>query len=183
MDQRSFNFQDCRPVVGMDVLLSCADLTDRNRGIRITVRVEMFNEHFFRNCGHQNPEEFNFDGLSFYDSDQCESLRNTKVKPMSWRREVDSALDTNLDYLKSWKDWSFVATDSLEMAQAILDIHQSAKILKKAVKNIPSYTGDRSDEDYIAEEQELFNLSCNQFSKLLDDRIRKIIKETKESEQ
>lgn len=56
---------------------------------------------------------------------------------------------------------------SAEFATALLALIKVDRSLTKAVNGIPSYTGDRSGRDYVANEQEAWNRAADDLYKLI----------------
>jgi hypothetical protein len=57
--------------------------------------------------------------------------------------------------------------ESLKLADAIYDMLQVRKALAKAKKAVPDYTGQWSDEDYYAEEQEAYNRAADRLAEVI----------------
>ncbi len=58
------------------------------------------------------------------------------------------------------------------VAEAILKLIQADKELRDAEAKVPNYTGQWSHEDYVAEEQEEWNIAAND---LYDQLLRKML--------
>ncbi len=63
--------------------------------------------------------------------------------------------------------------DALILVQVMEELRSTKKALKKAIDDIPDYTGKYSPDDYIANEQNDYNIAVNAFGEALRDFIWK----------
>jgi hypothetical protein len=54
-----------------------------------------------------------------------------------------------------------------EFATALIALIEAEKTLKKARKAVPNYTGDRTERDYVANEQEAWNRAADDLYKII----------------
>lgn len=66
-----------------------------------------------------------------------------------------------------------VNVDTLALVNAIEDLRSTKKALEKEEANIPVYTGQYDSLDYIANEQNDYNIAVNAFGEALRDFIWK----------
>lgn len=66
-----------------------------------------------------------------------------------------------------------VNIDSLALVNAIEELRSTKKALKRANENIPNYTGQYTDQEYVAQEQNDYNIAVNAFGEALRDFIWK----------
>ena len=66
-----------------------------------------------------------------------------------------------------------VDADSLKLFESLETARAAAKNLRTAKKNVPNYTGQCSEADYVSEEQNEFNIAVNAFGESLRDFIWK----------
>ncbi len=73
--------------------------------------------------------------------------------------------------------WPFESKDiqpcyppAQEFASALIAMIDADNNLKQAIKNVPSYTGNLSDADYYAEEQEAWNRAAEELYKTVPSK-------------
>lgn len=176
---RRVRYEDIRPQPGLKIELLCASKADRIRGETFKVTVEAFSQNFWNNIGKaEQGKTVNFDGLSFL-LDDHDYLSNEEWRPVTWMIVTHSVFDESLDNLgtdlfnRDWRNWTPVTQEAADLATALTDLDVTRAALDAV--EVPSYTGQNSNESYRVEEQERFNRACNNINALLNRRISEIV--------